>query len=127
MDNTALIGELTESYTRQVQWYIQLKIIVQRILGQIALSRGDMSRVMALFQEKMRLLDTIEKERGKTQKYNEQWQRVKKELSGSEPAKHLDLVLANAEKAIREFLEMEEILKKNLEHYMTREGTIRTS
>lgn len=122
MDYSVLIGELTGSYARQVEWYNQLKITVQKILGQIAVSRGTMTGVMGLFEEKKRLLENIERERAQSKGNTELWVQVKKELAGSESAGRLDSILADTEKAIREFLETEEQLKKYLEHYMTGKG-----
>ena len=122
MDYTELIEELTQSFTSQIEIYKQLQVIVQKILGQIALSRGDFSGAMGLFEEKQKLLEKIEKERVRTNKNVEIWQREKESIPLSNEREHLDKTLAETEKVIKDFLEAEDQLKKYLERNMNSKG-----
>ena len=54
MDYSELMQTLTQSYSRQIERYKELQVIVQKILGQIAVSRGNFSGVMGLFEKKPR-------------------------------------------------------------------------
>lgn len=114
MDYSTLIEELTQSYTRQNEWYSQLTTLVQKILGQITLSRGDLSGVMPLFKEKQELLDTIIQERDRTKDHIEIWQKDKGNIPSNDSTERLDLVLQKTEKEIKAFLASEEQLKKYL-------------
>ena len=122
MDYSKLIEELTQSFTSQIEIYKQLQVIVQKILGQIALSRGDFSGVMGLFEEKQKLLEKIEKERENSYKSVETWQKEKDTIPHSDERDHLDRTLAETEKVIKDFLETEDQLKKYLEHNMNSKG-----
>ena len=122
MDYSKLIEELTQSFTSQIEIYKQLQVIVQKILGQIALSRGDFSGVMGLFEEKQKLLEKIEKERENSYKSVEMWQKEKDTIPHSDERDHLDRTLAETEKVIKDFLETEDQLKKYLEHNMNSKG-----
>ncbi len=115
MDYTTLIEELIQSYTRQNEWYSQLTILDQKILGQIAMSRGDLSGVMVLFKEKQELLDVITQERDNTKNQIEVWQKDKGVIPTSESTVKLDAVLQETETAIKKFLDIEDQLKKYLE------------
>ena len=122
MDYSILIEGIIQSYTAQVELYKKLKIVVQKILGQIAISRGDFSSVMGLFEEKQKLLEKIEKERDNSKKSVEIWQKEKGSIPDSEQTARLDTILAEAEKVIKDFLEIEDQLKKYLEHNMNNKG-----
>ena len=122
MDYSKLIEELTQSFTSQIEIYKQLQVIVQKTLGQIALSRGDFSGVMGLFEEKQKLLEKIEKERENSYKSVETWQKEKDTIPHSDERDHLDRTLAETEKVIKDFLETEDQLKKYLEHNMNSKG-----
>jgi len=114
MNYSSLIEELTQSYSRQIEWYVQLKILVQKILGQITLSRGDLAGVMALFSEKQDLLDKITRERDATKSSIETWQRDKDTIPSSASTVTLDAILQETELAIKAFLDSEDQLKKYL-------------
>ncbi len=122
MDYSILIEELTQSFTNQIKVYEQLQVIVQKILGQIALSRGDFSGVMGLFEEKQKLLEKIEKERENSNKSVEIWQKEKDNIPPSDEKDQLDRTLAETEKVIKDFLATEDQLKKYLEHNMDSKG-----
>lgn len=122
MDYPILIEELTQSYSRQIEWYTKLETIVQKILGQVVLSRGDFSTVMGLFEEKKRLLETITQERESMKNNVEIWQKEKSQIPPSESTAKLNAVLSDAERAIKTFLDTENQLKKYLEHNMVGKG-----
>lgn len=127
MDHSIQVEELTQSYTRQLERYKELKVIVQKILGQIALSRGNFSGVMGLFEEKQRLLELIDRERENMKDSAEIWQKEKNQIPSSEHTARLDAVLAETEEAIKSFLEIEDQLKKYLERTMDGKGNKATS
>jgi hypothetical protein len=122
MDYSELIEELTQSFTCQIEIYKQLQVIVQKILGQIALSRGDFSGVMGLFEEKQKLLEKIEKERVSTNKNVEIWQKEKENIPLTNERELLDKILAETEKVIKDFLVAEDQLKTYLEHNINSKG-----
>ncbi len=121
MDYSILVEGLIQSFSCQVELYKKLIVIVQKVLGQIAISRGDFSSVMGLFEEKQKLLEKIEKERDRSKKSVEIWQKEKDRIPDSEQTARLDTILAEAEKVIKDFLEIEDQLKKYLEHNMNNE------
>jgi flagellar biosynthesis/type III secretory pathway chaperone len=108
---TELIDTLVDSYSQQVVIYRKLNDLVQRILGQLAMSRGDISVVMGLFGQKQQLLDSITRERERVRPHAEQWQNVKAEVQRGEHTRRLDEVLAEIQQAIQTFLGREEQLK----------------
>lgn len=122
MDYSQLIEELTQSFTSQIEMYKQLQVIVQKMLGKIALSRGVSSGVMELFEEKQKLLEKIEKERDSSKKRVEVWQKEKGNIPRSDLKDRFVSILTEAEKVIEDFLETENQLKKYLEHTICSKG-----
>jgi len=122
MDYSNLIDELIRSYTSQIELYRKLEIVVQKIIGQVAVSRGDYSSVMRLFEEKQKLVRSIEAEREQVKGSRELWQKEKELVPETGGCLKLDSVLAEAEEVIREFLEAEEQLKTYLEHNISAAG-----
>ncbi len=122
MDYSPLIDDLIQSYSGQLGRYNELKILGQQILGQMALSRGDFSGVMRFFEKKQKLLKLIEEEREGAKDNIARWQKEKNSIPPSEKTARLDAVLADTEKAIKEFLETEDELKKFLEHTLAGNG-----
>ncbi len=122
MDYSNLIDELIRSYTSQIELYRKLEIVVQKIIGQVAVSRGDYSSVMRLFEEKQKLVRSIEAEREQVKGSRELWQKEKELVPETGGRLKLDSVLAEAEEVIREFLEAEEQLKTYLEHNISAAG-----
>ncbi len=127
MDYSRVINKLTESYTRQHERYMELHVIVQKILGQIAISRGDFSGVMGLFEKKQQLLDVIEKEREAIKPDIEYWQNEKKFITASEAVTRLNTILAETESSIKSFLEAEDQLQRYLEHHLPQKGNPSTT
>jgi hypothetical protein len=122
MDYTPLIDDLIQSYSKQLGRYNELKILGQQILGQMALSRGDFSGVMGFFEKKQKLLKQIEEERKGANDNIARWQKEKNSIPPSENTARLDAVLADTEKAIKDFLDTEDELKKFLEHTLAGNG-----
>ncbi len=116
VDYDILAEELTKSYSRQIECYTELNNIVNKILGKVILARGDLSGAMALFEEKQRLIDKIAQEREGTKKNVEIWQEQKHKIPSSELTDRLNTVLEETEDAIKSFLEVEDQLRKHLEH-----------
>jgi len=127
MDYGELIQTLTQSYSRQVERYKELQVIVQKILGQIAVSRGNFSGVMGFFEKKQHLLEIIEQEREQVKNDAELWQKEKDQIPTSESTAGLYAVLAETELAIKAFLETEDQLQKCLEHHMAEKGNSSTT
>lgn len=120
MNNSFLVADLTESYTMQLAYYRELGCLGQRILGQVVLSRGDLTSVMPLFEEKERCMDTIVRERERVKQQTDSWQACKGEVTDVPGADRLDAILADTEAAIREFLRSEDQLKRYLDHMTAR-------
>ncbi|MFW5775277.1 MAG: hypothetical protein ACOCW2_03210 [Chitinivibrionales bacterium] len=114
-----LVGNLTESYNRQLDLYRRLTTLGQRILGQLSLSRGDLSRVMPLFQEKQQLLEQISTARAQSQKESQVWQETKSSAGHQPGAQALNAVLNDTQQAIQRFLSTEDQVKHYLEHLMS--------
>ncbi len=127
MEYSELIQTLTQSYSRQIERYKELQVIVQKILGQIAVSRGNFSGVMRLFEKKQHLLEIIEQEREQVKNDAELWQKEKDQIPTSESTAGLNAVLAETELAIKAFLETEDQLQKCLEHHMAEKGNSSTT
>ncbi len=115
MNYTTLLETLTNSYTRQSDWYEQLKVLVQKILGSIAVNRGDVASVMGLFNEKKELLEKITQEREDVKENIALWQKEKNNIPSSPATETFDTVLVRTEQVIKEFLELEDRLKKYLQ------------
>lgn len=127
MDYSPLIDELIKSYSGQLARYNELKIIVQQILGQVAISRGDFTGVMGLFEKKQDLLKIIEQERELAKDNIALWQKEKNTIPSSGNTERLDAVLADIEKALKDFLETEDQLKKYLDQAMAGKGNVSTT
>ena len=121
MDYKKTIDELTQSYSIQITYYHELKILVQKILGIITLSRGDFSGVVGLLEKKSVIMENIIKEREKSNKNVVFWQKNKNQYGTDEYSSKLDMVLEETENEIKEFLEIEEQLKKCIEFNMRKE------
>jgi hypothetical protein len=118
-----LVDELIESYREQLDLYKQLNALGQRILGQVVLSRGNISAVMSLFSEKQRILQHIEDRRNAAAPSSRQWQDMKDSIEPCDQTRMLDQLLGEAQSAIGAFLSDEDQLKRYLEHMMqTREA-----
>jgi hypothetical protein len=114
-NDTMLIRELSGSYRLQRDCYTALGVMVDRILGRLVLSRGDLSGVKDEFAEKRRLLERIERERARTTGHSTEWQERKAKCAGRREAQELDAILRETEAAIRKFLEGETQLERYLE------------
>jgi flagellar biosynthesis/type III secretory pathway chaperone len=117
-DNARLIDELTRSFTTQVGLYDKLKTVVQKTLGQITRSRGDLSSVKSLFEAKRNCLAAISLERERVRESTAAWIAIKATAPRTAAVLTLEKVLGAVEHAIGEFLESEAQLQKYLEHLM---------
>jgi len=109
-----LVGDLIRSYSLQTELYRELGECIQKMYSRLILSRGDVSQVIGMFQEKQRLLNAITAERSRIEPQVQAWQR-QKAAAAPEEAGRLDAALAGTENAIASFLDIE----RQVEHYLT--------
>ncbi|HON10314.1 MAG TPA: hypothetical protein PLE24_05560 [Chitinispirillaceae bacterium] len=126
-NDTILIQDLADSFSRQLQWYRQLRDLVRKILGRLVLSRGDTSGVITGFEQKKALLEKIEDERNRSAGLVERWQSRKGLIGAEEKSAMLEDVLEQTGRAIQEFLDEEKQLEKYLESIIKKEerGAVR--
>jgi hypothetical protein len=116
----SLVDTLAESFNRQNTLYERLEDLVQKILNQVVLRRGDLTGAMTLFAEKQRLVEAITTERERTHEEAERWQREKGDCPPPVRTEQLERVLARTQEAIARYLQGEEQLRRYLEHLMPR-------
>jgi hypothetical protein len=122
MTDSDLISSLSSSFAKQLAWYCELSELVQKTLGQLVLSRGDVTLVMDNFTRKQKVLDMIVEERGRIGGTVDLWQHKKKEIKACQASDELDALLKKTAAAISEFLDGEEQLKRYLEHVKKPQG-----
>jgi len=115
MNDKLVIGELCDSFERQLSFYKELRDTVRSTLSKLILSRGDAAALLAGVEKKKRLLDSIERERTESAKYVEYWQVHRDALALNDDAAVLNGILTQMESVIKEFLAEEEKLKIYLE------------
>jgi hypothetical protein len=123
MNYTNLLNELIRSYSSQMRDYRQLHALGQKMLGKLTLSRGDMSGIMGLFEQKQVLLASIERQRDAVSESAAVWRREKVAIPPGRLSAQLDSILDQIQLAIQEFLETEDQLKRHLEHALSGKGT----
>jgi hypothetical protein len=116
MDDITIISLLSTSYSRQLRLYEELILLVNKTVGQLALSRGNVAAVMGDFDKKQKLIDAIADERSKISAPAELWHKRKHDVAPSPALIELENLLAKTERAIKAFLEVEDQLKRYLEH-----------
>jgi hypothetical protein len=107
---------LSTSFAKQFAWYRELSELVQKTLGQLVMSRGDVTLVMENFARKQKVLDMIVEERGRISGTVDLWQQNKKGIKAGPASDELDALLKKTATAISEFLDNEAQLKRYLEH-----------
>jgi mevalonate kinase len=122
-DDVTLIRTLTESFTKQYEWYLQLSDEMRRALSAVVMSQGDLYVLKECFNTKRELIHKIEQERHRLEPFIEQWQQRKKEVRHLAEAQRLDSLLQETERAIQDFLNSEDQLKTYLERLMQKEDT----
>jgi hypothetical protein len=115
MDDVTLVSTLSESYQRQLLWYMELADLVQKIMSQLILSRGNVAGVMEYFSRKQKIFDMIVEERNSISEQSILWQDRKHGLAGSEDVDNLNTLFDSTACAIKKFLEIEDQLKTYLE------------
>jgi hypothetical protein len=123
-DHARLVDELEASFRTQIAWYEKLKAIVEKILSQVILSRGDMSAVKNLLTQKRDCLEAITRERERVRESTREWIALKASIPHTAAVMRLETVLADTERVIREFLETESQLQKCLEHMMRKSPAV---
>jgi len=121
-NDTILIRELKNSYVMQLDWYRELGMVVQKILGKLILSRGDISGLVSGLEKKQKILAFIENERNRVSDYVKQWQERKKCVANEDEVQELNLLLTDVEKAIKAFLNEEDQLKKYIERLLEKDS-----
>jgi hypothetical protein len=122
MDDNNLVRYLTESFVLQVGLYKKLAAVVQKILSQLVLSRGNLAAVMGLFEEKQGLMNTISGERDRVAHSVQAWQERKSVIPSSDATARLDAVLVETENVIKSFLDAEAQLEQYLKHLVAKEN-----
>ena len=77
MNDSDLISLLSTSFTKQLTWYGELSDLVHKTLGQLVLSRGNVTQVMENFTRKQKILDMIVEERDHIRGSVDLWQNRK--------------------------------------------------
>jgi tRNA C32,U32 (ribose-2'-O)-methylase TrmJ len=121
-NDTILIRELKNSYTMQLGWYRELGMLVQKILGKLILSRGDISGLVSGLEKKQKILAFIENERNRTSDRVKQWQERKKYVTNEDEVQELNSILTDVEKVIKAFLNEEDQLKKYIERLIEKDS-----
>jgi hypothetical protein len=117
------VVELTGSFCLQAELYGKLNDCVHRMYGSLVLSRGDLSQVMGMFDEKQRLVNAISSERERIRDSVEVWQNSKMSRSESREAAGLSEALEKTEAAIKSFLDIERQLERYLQS-MAKQGAV---
>jgi hypothetical protein len=116
MDDRTVISLLSASYSRQLRLYEELIILVNKTLGQLTLSRGNVAGVMGNFEKKQKLIEEIVSERRAMGAAASLWKNRKNTAPPSRDRNELEGFLLKTEIAIKEFLDVEDQLKRYLEH-----------
>jgi len=122
MNDSDLISLLSTSFTKQLMWYRELSDLVHKTLGQLVLSRGDVTQVMENFTRKQKILDMIVEERDHISGSVDLWQKCKKGIKDGQASDELDDLLKKTAAVISEFLDGEAQLKRYLEHVKNPKG-----
>lgn len=120
-NDTILIQELKKSYGMQLGWYRELGLLVQKILGKLILSRGDISGLVSGLEKKQKILSCIENERNRTSDNVKQWQERKMHVTNEDEVQELNSILTDVENAIKAFLNEEDQLKKYIERLVEKD------
>lgn len=120
-NDTILVQELKKSYSMQLCWYRELGLLVQKILGKLILSRGDISGLVSGLEKKQKILSSIENERNRTSDYVKHWQERKNYVTNENEVQELNLILTDVENAIKAFLNEEDQLKKYIERLVEKD------
>lgn len=114
MDDAHVVEELTESFSRQLRWYCELRTLTDSALSSIVLSRGNVAAIMPSFGRKRELVDSIGEERARIREVIDLWQKRKAALGGAAGVAELDVLLKETEEVIRAYLRSEQQLQTYL-------------
>jgi hypothetical protein len=114
--DSLLVKELTDTFTCQMQMYRELKVLVQKMIGKLVISRGDMSGLLSSMEQKQKIIESIESERSRHSDAIMQWQLKKNNVTMSPEVGVLEKVLESTGCAIRDFIDQEEQLRNYLEN-----------
>lgn len=113
--DSLLVKELTDTFNYQMQMYRELKVLVQKMIGKLVVSRGDMSGLLSSMEQKQKIIESIESERSRHSDAIMQWQLKKNNVTMSPEVGVLEKVLECTGCAIRDFIDEEEQLRTYLE------------
>ena len=105
-----VVSRLLRSYSRQGELYRALSIVNQKILGKLAVARGDVSITLDLFDEKKEILATIEAERNRIVEEVTVWQDRKNLIRKKVDTRQLDAALDTMQQIIGSVIDAEEKL-----------------
>ncbi|HEX2955393.1 MAG TPA: hypothetical protein VHO70_01100 [Chitinispirillaceae bacterium] len=116
--NTTIVRELTDTFNYQVRMYRELTLLVQKMIGNMVLSRGDMSGLLSSMEKKKKMLELIEIERHSHSDAIMRWQLLKNNVTMTSEVSVLEKVLEDTGCAIKEFINEEEQLRTYIEKCM---------
>ncbi len=111
-DVLQLIDRLKKTCSDQVKYYEKLIDIVQRISGQLAVSRGDLSGVMPLFEEKKKILNSVIELKNSSSEDIKKWCSIKDEIDSEGDAEELNRILKTLQERMQVFLESEDQIEQ---------------
>jgi hypothetical protein len=120
VDTPSLVRSLSESYTLQLELYRELEELDNRILSRMVLSRGDVGGSLPHFERKRHLLEQITNERERMGGSVDVWMRRKAAAAQTPEVANLNGLLERIESSIRNFLSIEDQLRKYLEHIVNK-------
>lgn len=121
MDDTVIIDGLITSFTKQLEWYGELKALVASCLSRIVLSRGDVSQIMGSLARKRELADAIAGERERIKPVIDAWQKIKAGVPADSRTVRLNELLERTQTVIRDYLHSEQQMNKYLGHLAGKE------
>ena len=116
MEDSVLITRLHQACGKQLALYRQLCDFTQRMLQRLVMSRGDMTGLRDVFEQKRRLVGEIERERAGMHELAGRWQERKSQVVQCAATRDLDTLFGSMETAIRKYLELEAQVRTYLEH-----------
>jgi hypothetical protein len=105
-----LVTILYESYRQQLEWFTQLRALMQKMLNTVILSGGDVSGIMEGLKQKQEILENITGRRLAVAAHEALWQQRKKDISESQ-AGRINAILSQLAVVVKDFLDGEEQIK----------------
>jgi len=119
-DDTILVQTLTDSFRRQLDWYMELREVVRQLMSRLVLSRGSLSQLTDGLQKKKQLVEEIEAERHRIAGPMSLWLERKNSIIAGDDVESFDKLLQMVTAAIKDFLDDEDQLRVYLEGILSR-------